>query len=79
MKYYRIKRVKNAENIRMNNLIYKLKSISVPTSFPPDDRILKRKWCPYWVAQLVRASYQYVKVTGSISNQGTYNMQPMNA
>lgn len=31
IKYYRIKWVKNAENVKMKDLIYKLKSISVAT------------------------------------------------
>lgn len=31
IKYYRIKWVKNAENVKMKDLIYELKSISVPT------------------------------------------------
>ena len=34
---------------------------------------------PGQVAQLVRASSQYTKVVGSISGQGTYRKQPMNA
>ena len=31
------------------------------------------------VAQLIRASSQYARVVGSISSQGTYEKQPMNA
>ena len=34
---------------------------------------------PGFLAQLVRVSSQYAKVTGLISIQGTYKMQPMNA
>ena len=34
---------------------------------------------PGSIAQLVRASSSYTKVVGSISNQGTYKKQPMNA
>ena len=34
---------------------------------------------PDWVAHWVRVSSQYTKVAGSISGQGTYKKQPMNA
>ena len=34
---------------------------------------------PDWIAQLARASSQYIKVAGSISGQGTYRNQPINA
>ena len=34
---------------------------------------------PGWVAQLVRASSQYVKAAGLILSQDTYKNQPMNA
>ena len=34
---------------------------------------------PGGVAQLVRALSRYAKVVGSISGQGTYKQQPMNA
>lgn len=56
MRYYRIKWVKNGENVKAKDLTYKLKSISVPISCPPGDCILKKKWCLSQVAQLVRAS-----------------------
>ena len=35
--------------------------------------------CPGWGAPLVRVSPRYIKVMGSISGQGTYKNQPMNA
>ena len=34
---------------------------------------------PGWLAQLLRVSSQYAEVVGSISSQGTYKNQPMNA
>ena len=32
---------------------------------------------PGWAAQLVRALFQYARVVGLISGQGTYKKQPM--
>ena len=32
-----------------------------------------------WVAMLVRASSQFAKVVGSLSDQDTYKKEPMNA
>lgn len=37
------------------------------------------KLCPGLVVQLVRESYWYAMVAGSIPNQGTYTIQPMSA
>ena len=34
---------------------------------------------PGWVAQLVRALAQNIKVVGSMPSQGTYKKQPSNA
>ena len=46
-----------------------------PFSHPP---VKNKQLSPAQVAQLVRASSPYAKVTGSIPGQGTYKKQPMN-
>ena len=40
---------------------------------------MKERSCLDWVAKLVRVPSQHTKVAGSISGQGTYKKQPMNA
>ena len=41
--------------------------------------IKKYKWCPGQIAQLIRGSFHYAKVVGSIPSEGTYKNQSINA
>ena len=41
--------------------------------------IKTHEFSPGWAVLFIRASSQYAKVVGSISGQGTYKKQPMNA